>query len=178
MKSKKTNTKRQVVSHTVHPVVGPELTGITLKFKSGPVELTVEEAKTLYAALESIFGPTMEVTRMETGKKTIASPEVAGAVSMSPSTSLLCNSDWRPIETAPVCAAGCHWIRVLSACRCGPPEYIVYFSTQEDREAAIADKMYLGWMPCDYRMHNAPLHLQGGATAEPCKRESGCSQED
>ena len=22
---------------------------------------------------------------------------------------------------------------------------------------------------------NAPLHLQGGATAEPCKRESGCS---
>lgn len=23
---------------------------------------------------------------------------------------------------------------------------------------------------------NAPLHLQGGATAEPCKRESDCSQ--
>jgi len=25
---------------------------------------------------------------------------------------------------------------------------------------------------------NAPLHLQGGATSEPCKSESGCSQED
>lgn len=23
---------------------------------------------------------------------------------------------------------------------------------------------------------NAPLHLQGGATAEPCKRESDCSE--
>jgi hypothetical protein len=57
MKSKKTNAKRQVVSHTVQPVVGPELTGITLKFNSGRVELTVEEAKSLYAALDSIFGP-------------------------------------------------------------------------------------------------------------------------
>jgi hypothetical protein len=57
MKSKKTNAKRQVVSHTVQPVVGPELTGITLKFNSGRVELTVEEAKSLYASLDSIFGP-------------------------------------------------------------------------------------------------------------------------
>lgn len=57
MKSKKTNAKRQVVSHTVQPVVGPELTGITLNFKGGRLELSVEEAKTLYAALESIFGP-------------------------------------------------------------------------------------------------------------------------
>ena len=57
MKSKSTNAKRQVVSHTVQPVVGPELTGITLKFNSGRVELTVEEAKSLYAALDSIFGP-------------------------------------------------------------------------------------------------------------------------
>jgi hypothetical protein len=71
------------------------------------------------------------------------------------STDLLCNSDWKPIETAPVCAAGCHWIRVLSACRCGPPEHIVYFARQEDLDAAIADKRYLGWMPCDYRLHNS-----------------------
>ena len=26
------------------------------------------------------------------------------------------------------------------------------------------------------RSTNAPLHLQGGAAAEPCKCESGCSQ--
>ena len=57
MKSKKTNAKRQVVSHTVQPVVGPELTGITLTLKSGRVDLTVEEAKSLYSALDSIFGP-------------------------------------------------------------------------------------------------------------------------
>ena len=70
------------------------------------------------------------------------------------STDLLCNSDWKPIETAPVCAAGYHWIRVLRLCRMGPPEAIVYFSRQEDLDEAIADKMYLGWMPCDYRLHN------------------------
>jgi len=63
-------------------------------------------------------------------------------------------SDWKPIETAPVCTAGCHWIRALSAHRCGPPEYIVCFAKQEDLDAAIADKLYMGWMPCDYRLHN------------------------
>ena len=96
---------------------------------------------------------------METAEQRNELTEEVGAVSMSPSTSLLCNSDWQPIETAPVCAAGCHWIRVLSACRCGPPEYIVCFRAQEELDAAVADKLYLGWMPCDYRLHNARSHF-------------------
>jgi len=57
MTKKSTSKKRPVVARKVKPVVGPELTGITLNFKGGRLELSVEEAKTLYDALGSIFGP-------------------------------------------------------------------------------------------------------------------------
>jgi len=57
MNKKSTSKKRQPVARKVKPVVGPELTGITLNFKGDRLELSVEEAKTLYDALESIFGP-------------------------------------------------------------------------------------------------------------------------
>lgn len=57
MKRGKTNAKRKPLAVAVKPVVGPELTGITLNFKGSRLKLSVEEAKTLHAALESIFGP-------------------------------------------------------------------------------------------------------------------------
>lgn len=45
---------------------------------------------------------------------------------------------------------------------------------QHALEMAGASAIARGWAYA-IRNPNAPLHLQGGATAEPCKSESGCS---
>ena len=80
---------------------GPGGTCLLLDGHDGPHEFTPDDEITVSFGTDNV-----EVTRMETAEKTIASTEEVGAVSMSPSTSLL-DAVGQAIVDLSVHPAGC-----------------------------------------------------------------------